>query len=32
MLDFAAAGGRSKKAVHVRVVLQIETQRTKRLC
>lgn len=32
VLDFAAAGGRSKKAVHVRVVLQIETQRTKRLC
>ncbi len=32
VLDFAAAGRRSKKAIHVSVVFQIETQRTKRLC
>jgi len=32
VLDFAAAGRRSKKAVHASVVFQIEAQRTKRLC
>jgi len=32
VLDFSAPGGRSRKAVHVSVVLDIETRRTKRLC
>lgn len=32
VLDFAAPGKRSKKAVHVKVVFRIEAQRTKRLC
>jgi len=32
VLDFAAPGGRSKKAVHASVVSQIEARKTKRLC
>jgi hypothetical protein len=32
VLDFSAPGKRSKKAVHVSVILQIEAQKTRRLC
>ena len=32
VLDFAAPGGRSKKAVRASVVSQIEARKTKRLC
>jgi hypothetical protein len=32
VLDFAAPGGRSKKAVRASVVLQIEARKTKKLC
>lgn len=32
VLDFAAPGRKGKKAVHARVVIQIEARRTKRLC
>lgn len=32
VLDFSSHGKRSKKAVHASVVLQIEAQKTKKLC
>ena len=32
VLDFASPGKRSKKAVHVSVILQIEAQRSRKLC
>jgi transposase len=32
VLDFSSPGKRSKKAVHASVVLQVEAQRTKKLC
>ncbi len=32
VLDFSSPGKRSRKTVHVSVILQIEAQRTRRLC